>query len=91
MNLDRRQRAWLAALGGVLLLALVVRAGDGGEGDQRSSRQARRGGPRAAPVTTQVVPLDLERLEPRSERFELGRDPFRYGVIEAPPPPPPPP
>jgi hypothetical protein len=55
------------------------------------------GGQRPAPrgaVPEEIVPLHLAALEKKTGTFELGRDPFRYGVKPAPPPvytPPPPP
>jgi hypothetical protein len=91
--LGPRERRLLIGLVAVTGLAVLVRWG-GADANPLVDAGARgRGsaaGPEEAPVR-EVVPLDVGALRPHEGRFEVGRDPFRYGPIPTPPPPPPPP
>jgi len=87
-----RSRALLGLLGVVVFLGLIF-GGDRGKsrgsgGERLDARVARqRADASNGPLVTDVVPLDLARLEPAGGSFEIGRDPFRFGPIDAPPPP----
>ena len=94
MKLDRRQQVLLAILAGVVLIALVLRGGGGGESAVGAAAPGvgRGGRAKAAadkPLITDVEALQVDRLDPRSGAFEVGRNPFSYASVAPPPPPPP--
>ena len=96
MTLSPRQKILLGILGAVVLVAIVVGPGrDGRPASTRRSEQARardarlRAEAARAPLVTEVVELRDELLAPGGERYEIGRDPFRYAPMERPAPPPP--
>lgn len=95
MSSEQRKKVLLGALGAAALLAVVVH-GTGGSQSAPARSEGARGRPQApqAPLVTEVVPLEIERLEPEAGAYQVGRDPFRYvnpPRPEPPPPPPPPP
>jgi hypothetical protein len=97
VTLGQREKRLAAGLLAALAVAAVLRlrnVGDGDAGDGVGARELAGGRPGRAseePAARQVVDLDVASLQPREERFEIGRDPFRYGARPTPPPPPPPP
>lgn len=94
MSPDQRKKALLGLLGGSLVLALVIRGGGGSESPSGGGGLRARPQAPEAPLVTEVVALELERLDPETGAYQVGRDPFRFADpprVEPPPPPPPPP
>ncbi|MBZ0112334.1 MAG: hypothetical protein K8J08_07740 [Thermoanaerobaculia bacterium] len=82
MTLEPRQKQLLAVLGGLLVLLLWTQRGHWvPRGDKPVGVRPARGGVQDGTLVTEVVGLDISLLEAPSEEFELGRDPFRYGVV----------
>ena len=95
------RRTWilLGLLAASLLLALVSRE-NGGTGDGTATATASRRSARTAPApgrrgteepVREVVALASLDVGDVAEKYEPGRDPFRFYQPPAPPPPPPPP
>jgi hypothetical protein len=86
VKLDKRTRWLLATLVAVLLVALALQLDRGGEavGPSAGARSASRA-PRETPLPTEIVQVEVDRLEPPSGTFQPGRDIFRYGPKEPPP------
>lgn len=94
---ERKLLRLLAVLGGLFLLRLVYSAATPpapaspvarAAGGNVAAARARRG--KAVELPSEVVRLELERLEREPRDLAFGRDPFRYGPAPPPPPPPPP-
>ena len=88
MTPEKRQKVLaisLAVLAGLVGLRYLLPALGAGGGSAVEAFTRR--GPEAKTELPPIAALDLERLENKPGEFKIGRDPFRFHVVQQPPPP----